>query len=186
MSAMKSFQYDINPADHVIADAIGEPGNRTFFIQGRHQGELINLVLEKQEVANLSVSILQLLEELEEKYPDLEPTGRTGGYLFAEEPMEPTFRIGQLVVGYDEADDRVWIIAKALIFSDSGSVIDPDDQSVPTARIVATREQMRAMSEHALEVVSRGRPICPLCNRPINRTGHFCPRTDGHAVPIIF
>lgn len=180
------FSIDINPADHVVADAIGEPGNRTFFIQSRHHDELVNLVLDKHEVANLAVSILQLLEDLEEKYPELEPTARQSGYLTAEEPIDPTFRVGQLIVGYDESSDRVWLIAKALMFTDSGSVMDPDEQEVPSVRMVATREIMRAMSEHALEVVARGRPICPLCNRPINRDGHFCPRTDGHAMPVIF
>ena len=183
---MTEFSYDINPADHIIADAFGEPGDRTFFIQGRTNGKLVSLVLEKQEVANLSVSILQLLEELEQKYPDLKPAAGSSGYLYPEEPMEPAFRIGQLIVGYDDVADRIWLIAKALVFSDSGTVIDPDDASVPTARFVATRDQMRAMSEHALEVVSRGRPICPLCNRSIDHNGHFCPRTDGHAKPVIF
>ena len=78
------------------------------------------------------------------------------------------------------------MIVKALILSDSGSPVDPEVEDVPSARFVATREQMRIMSEHALEVVSQGRPTCPLCGRPIDQDGHFCPRTDGEAMPIIF
>ncbi len=183
---MTEFSYDINPADHIIVDAFGEPGKRTFFIQGRTNSEVVSLVLEKAEVADLSVSILQLLEELEHKYPDLPPATSSNAYLFAEEPLEPAFRIGQLIVGYDDVADRIWLIAKALTFSESGTVIDPDDASVSTARFVATRNQMRTMSEHALEVVSRGRPICPLCNRSIDHNGHFCPRTDGHAKLVVF
>jgi len=182
---MTNFAFDLNPVQHLVADAYGEPGERTFFIQGRSGSEVISLVLEKEEVANLAVSVLQLLEELEKKYPDLSPATSSDKILYPEKPFDPAFRIGQLILGYDDEEDMIWLIAKALIVSESGAVADPDEEDVPAARFVATRDQMRAMSEHALEVVSQGRPICPLCNRPINPEGHFCPRTDGHAVPIV-
>ena len=68
---MSDFAYDLNPVQRLVADAIGEPGDRTFFLQGAAGSQVVSVVLEKQEVANLAISILQLLEELEEKYPDL-------------------------------------------------------------------------------------------------------------------
>lgn len=183
---MTQFMYDLNPVDHIIADAVGEPGKRTFFLQGRAGTDLVSLTLEKQEVSNLAISVLQLLEELEKKYPDLAPASRSKKVLYAETPFEPQFRIAQLIIGYDESEDMIWLIAKALVLDDTGAIVDPEDDSVPAARFVATRAQMRSLSEHALEVVARGRPICPLCGRPIDRSGHFCPRTDGHSVPILF
>jgi uncharacterized repeat protein (TIGR03847 family) len=182
---MAEFTYDLNPVEHIVADAVGEPGKRTFFLQARAGRELITLVLEKQEVSNLAVSVLQLLEELESKHPDLPPAARAKKVLFAEQPVEPAFRIGQLMIGYDEEDDRIWLIAKALVVNEEGAIVDPDEESVPSVRFVATRSQMRALCEHALEVVAKGRPSCPLCGRPIDREGHFCPRTDGHAMPIV-
>lgn len=183
---MAEFAHDLNPVQHIIADAVGEPGDRTFFIQGRDSSELVTLVLEKQEVANLAISVLQLLEELEEKYPDLPPVEVKKKVLYPESPVEPAFRVGQLVVGYDEEDDMIWVIAKALVINEAGAIVDPDEEEVPTVRFVATREQMRALSDHALEVIAKGRPTCPLCGRPIDRDGHFCPRSDGQAAPIIF
>ena len=183
---MADYSYDLNPVQHIIADAYGEPGERTFFIQARSGNELVSIVLEKQEVANLAISLLQLIQDLQEKYPDLPTVSTSKQVLFPEQPIDPKFRARQLVIGYDDDDDKVWVIVKALVFSDSGSPVDPDVEDVPTARFVATREQMRIMSEHALEVVSQGRPTCPLCGRPIDQDGHFCPRTDGEAMPIIF
>ena len=53
-----------------------------------------------------------------------------------------------------------------------------DDGETPTARFSATREQMKAMSQHAQQVVSKGRKICGNCMRPIDPTGHFCPRMN--------
>lgn len=183
---MASFAHDLNPVQHIIADAIGEPGQRTFFLQGRAGSELISLVMEKQEIANLSISVLQLLEELEEKFPDLPPVSTKKRTLYPDNPVEPLFRVGQLVLTYDEESDRIWVIAKALVVNEAGTVVAPEDDSVPSVRFVATRDQMRALSDHALEVIARGRPTCPLCGRPIDRSGHFCPRSDGQAVPIIF
>lgn len=183
---MAGLAHDLNPVQHIIADAIGEPGQRTFFLQARAGSTLITLIMEKQEVANLAISVLQLLEELEEKFPDLPPVSTKKRTLYAESPIEPLFRVGQLVLSYDEESDRIWILARALIVGEEGRVLDADDERVPTVRFVATREQMRLLSDHALEVIAKGRPTCPLCGRPIDRAGHFCPRSDGQAVPIIF
>ena len=184
---MTDYLYDLNPVAHLIADAMGEPGNRTFFIQARAQSNLVSLVMEKQEVGSLAISVLQLLEELEKSYPDLPHTSSAEQMLQPEYPMEPLFRVGQLSIGYDEDEDTVWIVAKALLVNEeTEEVVDPNDDKVPGVRFVATRDQMRAMSEHALEVIAQGRPVCPLCGRSIDREGHFCARTDGEAHPVIF
>ncbi len=183
---MSEYAYDLNPVQNIVADATGEPGSRTFFIQARAGEQLVNLILEKQEVASLAENVLRLLYELEEKYPELSPVDPGNAALEAEYPVEETFRIRQLMLGYDNQNDRIWLIAKALVIKPSGAIVDPDEEDVPTARLVATREQMRLMSEHAMEVIAKGRPLCPLCERPIDRGGHFCPRTDGEAMPIVF
>jgi len=181
---MTDYAYDLNPVQRIVADAVGEPGERTFFLQGAAGLEVVSVVLEKQEVANLAISVLQLLEELEEKYPDLPGSKAIEEDLAPDVPFEAAFRVGQLIVGYDEDEDMIWLIAKALIISETGSVVDPDEEDVPAVRFVATREQMRALSDHALEVVAKGRPTCPLCGNPISPEGHFCPRSDGQAMPI--
>lgn len=58
---MPEFDYDINPVRRIIVDAEGEPGDRTFYIQASSGTELLSLVLEKEEVANLAISILSLV-----------------------------------------------------------------------------------------------------------------------------
>jgi len=155
-------------------------------LQGRAGSQLVSLVLEKQEVSNLAMSVLQLLEELETTYPTLKRTSSSKRALKPEHPMDPYFRVGQLSLGYDEEKDKVWLIAKALVATEEGEIVDPSRDDVPAVRFVATRDQMRAMGEHALEVIGKGRPVCPLCGRAIDRGGHFCERTDGHAMPVIF
>lgn len=177
---MSRYTYDFNPVEMLVADAMGAPGERTFFIQACAGHRTLSLVLEKEEVANLALGVLQLLEDLAEMDPRLATPSSSGAPLRPRHPIEPAFRIRQLVLGYDEDEDRIWLVARALVTA------DPEAKPVPSARMVATREQMRRMSEHALNVVEQGRPLCPLCHRPIDQGGHFCPRTDGEAMPIIF
>ena len=115
-------------------------------------------------------------------------------------PLNPIFRVGQLGLGYDEDEDMVVIVAQSFapeldVDADMEAEDDewgetalddaPDESETLLARFYATRNQMRTFSEHALQVVQAGRPDCPLCGRPIDPHGHFCPRTDGHAFPLM-
>ncbi len=175
------FVFDFERVNTIVADAVGKPGKRTFFLQARQGRQTATLTMEKQQVAALAASILQLLEELEEKNPDLAPANIAGQNLRLEEPIDPAFRVGQMGLGYDENQDLMVLVAQALVVDDEGT---PSEEDVPRARFYATRGQMRALSEHALEAVASGRPDCPLCGRPIDPDGHFCPRTNGHAYPL--
>ncbi len=172
------FTFDFNPVSAIVADAVGRPGQRTFFLQARQGADLATLVMEKEQVAALATSILQLLEELEKERADLPSAEEQADVPNLREPIEPAFRVGQLGLGYDEKQDLMVLIAQAV------PEAEEEDSSDPKARFYATRAQMRSLSEHALQVVAAGRPDCPLCGRPIEPDGHFCPRTNGHAYPL--
>jgi uncharacterized repeat protein (TIGR03847 family) len=175
------FTFDFERVSSIVADAVGKPGHRTFFLQARQGRQVATLTMEKQQVAALAASILQLLEELEEKNPDLSLHEVSAQDLSLEEPINPAFRVGQMGLGYDESQDMMVLVAQGIAGDDE---IDQDEGNLPRARFYATREQMRALSEHALAAVASGRPECPLCGSPIDAEGHFCPRTNGHAYPL--
>ena len=40
------------------------------------------------------------------------------------------------------------------------------------------KAQVQAMVSQASRVVAAGRPICPVCGRPMEPDGHFCPRNN--------
>ncbi len=188
------FTFDFNPVNAIVADAVGRPGQRTFFLQARQGGDMATLIMEKEQVAALATSILQLLEELEKERADLPAVEEETGVPSLREPLEPAFRVAQLGLGYDERQDLMVLIAQAI--PDAGGeeqdlAADPpslemveDEVDDQKARFYATRAQMRSLSEHALQVVAAGRPECPLCGRVIDPDGHFCPRTNGHAFPL--
>ena len=66
---MPEFTYDLDPVTRITAHAVGEPGKRVFWIQGRRDRELISLIAEKEQVRALAQAINQLLEDLAEKNP---------------------------------------------------------------------------------------------------------------------
>lgn len=183
------FTYDFDAVTHIVADALGQPGQRTFFLQARQGRQVASLIMEKQQVAALASSILQLLDELQVQHPELDPAEAPKQLPRLLEPIDPAFRVGQLGLGYDEDQDLMVLVAQAL-----PTQVDEDDEEgavlmaeePPRARFFATRQQMRALSEKALRAVEAGRPECPLCGRPIDAAGHFCPRTNGHAYPLAF
>ena len=188
------FTFDFNPVSAIVADAVGRPGQRTFFLQARQGGDMATLIMEKEQVAALATSILQLLEELEKERADLPAVEQETSVLSLREPLEPAFRVGQLGLGYDERQDLMVLIAQAIpdvgeeaqdlaAGPPSPELVDDEDNDLK-ARFYATRAQMRSLSEHALQVVAAGRPDCPLCGRVIEPDGHFCPRTNGHAFPL--
>ena len=164
---------DLNPVQYVTADAVGPPGERVFYLQARQGTNLVTLLVEKEQVQALALSVEQMLEELEKRRPqsasEMELVSQYD--LVLREPIEPLFRVGQIGLGYDEERDMLIVVAQELT---------EDDTEMSVVRIWATRAQMKAMSQHSLEVVAAGRPTCPLCGSPMDPEGHFCPRRNGH------
>ena len=165
---------DLNPVSRITIGAVGPPGQRVFLLQASQGPSLITLKLEKEQARILASSTTELLEELDEKYPRTyskfdEPLSSD---LMLQEPVEPDFVIGQIGLGYDQEQDLVVLVVQE---------VQLEERPEPsTARFWATRAQMKALSSHTLEVVDQGRPICPLCDSPIDPEGHFCPKSNGH------
>jgi uncharacterized repeat protein (TIGR03847 family) len=168
---MAKFTYDLDPVNRITASAVGQPGQRVFYIQARRGRELVSLMAEKEQVRALSQAIDKLLEELSEKNPLLSSSDDLllASDMSLEEPLEARFRIAQMGIGYDTERDMVILVMQ-------GS--REDGGETPTARFGATRQQMRALSEHASNVVAKGRRICGNCGRPIDAGGHFCPQMN--------
>ena len=164
---------DYNPVTRITVGAVGPPGQRVFLLQASQGTSTITLKLEKEQARTLATSTLELIEELDEKYPRSyskldEPLSSD---LMIQEPMEPEFVVGQIGLGYDQENDVIVLVLQE---------IQLEDQDASTARFWATRAQMKALGSHTMEVVDQGRPLCPLCEQPIDPDGHFCPKSNGH------
>lgn len=165
---------DFNPVSRITIDAVGPPGQRTFLLQASQGVSTITLKLEKEQARILASSIMELLEDLDNQYP--RPHSKLddplSSDLMLQEPLEPAFVVGQIGLGYEQRQDLIVLVIQELQVEGKSNLA--------TARFWATRSQMKAMSRHTLQVVEQGRPICPLCNAPMDPDGHFCPKTNGH------
>jgi uncharacterized repeat protein (TIGR03847 family) len=172
---MPEFQYDFDPVDRITMGAIGQPGQRTFYLQARRGIETISLVVEKEQVSALAEAVEQLLENLTERNPLLTTSEDLLAFtnMTLEEPIEETFRVGQLGLGYDESRDLLVIIAQEL---GSGQA----EEQMDVVRLTMSREQARALAREGSEVVNKGRKRCPQCTEPMDPAGHFCIKKNGY------
>jgi uncharacterized repeat protein (TIGR03847 family) len=180
---MPGQQIELNPVARITINAIGQPGQRTFYVQGRRGAQVVSLICEKETARALAEALLQLLEELKDKYPDGAKYMKQVTNMDLEEPISPEFRIGQMSLGYEEGRDLVVVVCRELLADD----IDESEASV--VRFYCTRAQIDALAQHTMEVVSKGRPICQLCGKPMDPDGNvqgFCPRRNGHADEMVF
>ncbi len=166
---------EINPANHLTIGTVGEPGNRTFFLQGGRSGEVISLVIEKIQAAAIADSFEELLNDLAREHPavrrDLQVTVQHD--LRLHEPVDPLFRVGNLGLGYNNELERVIVVAYELV---------PDEEDANMVSFWVKAHHARALIEHAREIVAGGRPICGNCGQPIDKNGHFCPHRNGHKI----
>ena len=157
---------DLGPAERLAAGAIGQPGQRRFFLEVTAGGKVHSFPCEKSQVAELAQQGLQLLT-VASLEPDEEAVQRlVQSRLPVIDPEEPKFRIGSIGVAVHLSE----------FLSITFSSTDDED----SATFVVTPEQFRAMALVAVEVVAAGRPICPRCGLPEDPDGHRCPSVNGH------
>ncbi len=190
--ARRRFIFD--PPERFVAGTVGEPGDRTFFLQARDGVRVVSVALEKVQVSVLAERLGELLDELarrgiEEAAGD--PIAEVESELPADtepldEPLNEAFRAGSLTLGWDVAAERVLVEARAQ--DEDGEPVDPDedddeDEDGPDLlRVRLTADAARSFVARAVRVVASGRPPCPLCGAPLDPTGHICPRRNGHYV----
>lgn len=173
-------EYDLLPCTFITVDAIGKPGQRVFYLQGKTQETTLTLLIEKIQIQTLAAGILRFLEELVDRSPELI---RSSGQ-FQEEamritpPVDPLFRVGEIGLAYDMEKDLACLIAKEIQIE--ADLEEGQPAVMDEVRYWCTREQLKSLANWGLVLVQKGRPICPLCGEPINPSGHFCPKKNGH------
>jgi len=172
--------------DRFAAGTVGEPGNRTFFLQARDGSRIVSVSLEKVQVAALAQRLDDLLDELERR--GIEGSAEVplppGDPEPLDEPVNEVFRAGTLTLGWDTADDLVLIEASELVEDDEDDEeveADEDDEEGPDVlRVRITALAAREFVARAVRVLAAGRLPCPLCGQPLDPQGHLCPRRNGH------
>jgi uncharacterized repeat protein (TIGR03847 family) len=180
-------RYD--PPERFVAGTVGEPGQRTFFLQARSGNRLTSVALEKQQVLVLAERVDALLDELmgSEQGATLVPAVTPEALDDAQpldQPIEEDFRAGTMTLAWDAESSRV--VIEVFKFDDSDDLdpaADPEAAEPPTPEellvVTLTPGAARAFSKRAQAVVAAGRPPCQFCGNPLDPAGHLCPRANG-------
>ncbi|MGN6781624.1 MAG: DUF3090 family protein [Marmoricola sp.] len=191
-----------DPPDRFVAGTVGEPGQRTFFLQARAGRRLTSVALEKQQVQILAERVDELLDEVLEAgdattlIPSLVP-GDLMDSEPLEQPIEEEFRAGTITLSWDTDDERVVIevfpVADPAVATPPGAdlpletdesglldlpLAEPEPTEVFLVRMPPA--MARAFAARAGQVVSAGRAQCPFCGQPVDPEGHLCPRANGY------
>lgn len=181
--------YEYDPPERFVAGTVGEPGQRTFFLQASGAGRTTSVALEKQQVLVLAERVDALLDEVlrlsggEVPVPTVPPAD-LGDNAPLESPVEEEFRVGTMALAWDSEAEVVVIEAQA-VTEDAGDgespLIDDDaEEGPPLLRVRVSGALARSFVARAQAVVAAGRPPCPFCGGPLDTAGHVCPRANGY------
>ena len=170
--------------DRFIAGTVGQPGERTFFIQVRQGSRLISVSLEKTQVVALAERLVFMVREIKQSDPTIAIQRLPKDDEPLSTPIEEEFRVGIIGLAFDSETTLVQIDLQAIAEegSDEPDFIDVDDLSgdQDILRVLITPSEAEKFSKRANAVVGAGRQPCPFCGGPIDPKGHLCPRANGY------
>ena len=199
--------YNFDRPDRFICGAVGEPGQRTFFLQAT-KGAQRRVGRPRESPGSRA---RRAAGDAAARPAPGRRRGRRGAAaadLALEEPVVEQFRVGLLTLGWDGDRERVVIEARELGDEDieiddaeaedepvataaertALEAVDPVmafvaaevDEDLDVVRVQLEPPAALAFASGALAVVQAGRPPCPQCGAPLDPTGHFCPRRNGY------
>ena len=148
---------------------VGEPGQRTFYLQFSSREGVRTFSIEKFLVQSLIENISNILREIRAKNPLLPREKLAFDDKPLDAPIEDEFRIEKVEIFYLENTNSL-----SITVSQDGSEFA---QSFSCEVSLPLGEQF---VRRARAVIEAGRRSCPFCGSPINPEGHICPRANGY------
>jgi uncharacterized repeat protein (TIGR03847 family) len=166
-----------------VAGTVGTPGERVFYLQAVDGVRIVSVALEKQQVSVLADRIEQLLDEIVARTGTALPATGDPDTKALEQPVDEEFRVGAMGLAWD-GDAGVVIIEAQAPVEDSEiaqeTLLEDVEEGPDALRVRLEPGRARAFVDRARRVIAAGRPPCPLCGRPLDPSGHVCPRQNGY------
>jgi uncharacterized repeat protein (TIGR03847 family) len=171
--------------DRFVAGTVGEPGNRTFFLQAVQGHRVATVALEKVQVALLADRIAGILAELDKRaVQPIASEARGDDERPLDEPLREEFRVGTLTISWDSDGSELVVEARSMADEEDEEEEEeiPDDaaEGPDVMRVRLAPPLALGFARRAARVVSAGRPPCPFCGEPLNPEGHMCSRSNGY------
>ncbi|MDP1711348.1 MAG: DUF3090 family protein [Candidatus Nanopelagicaceae bacterium] len=172
-----------DPVERFVVGTVGEPGDRSFFLQARHGKRLTSVLLEKAQVVAIVERLDLLLHELRRVEPNLVITSLPRDDEPLEQPIVEEFRVGLISLAWLSDRELVSIDLQATSEqeeNDENLVIEDFESAPDLLHVILTAAQTEAFIKRATSVINAGRPPCPFCGLPLDPRGHVCPRANGY------
>ena len=128
--------------DRFVAGTVGQPGNRTFYIQAVHDARVVSVVLEKQQVAVLAERIGALLLEVNRRFGTPVPPepAEVDDLSPLITPVDAEFRVGTMGLGWDSEAQTVVVELLAVTDAefDASVVLDDTEEGPDAVRVFLT------------------------------------------------
>ena len=186
--------------DRFVAGTVGQPGERTFFLQAREGNRITSVVVEKQQVSVLAEHLDKVLDEVlrrsgpsaqvppaHDRPTDTDPL---------DAPITEEFRVGTMTIAWDAEIHKIVIELFSNVDADDDDDFDADEELSAAAAaalegsdevdadevfvVKITPGYARDFVARAQALVAAGRPPCPFCLQPLDPAGHICPRANGY------
>lgn len=147
---------EFDPPDRFIADSVGPPGERVFFLQAARPGRVMTVSLEKEQVAVLGQRLESLLDNAAPGESGTAATELVADNAPMDTPIEDEFRVQELSLAWDLERRRVVIEAHEQS-SDGAEHDEPEDDGSfeeDLARLEEELPGLAAAAEAALDAMS--------------------------------
>lgn len=191
---MATLVHRYDSPDRFVAGTVGQPGERTFFLQAREGNRITSVVVEKQQVTVLAEHVERVLEEVTKRTsadPLIPPAfGQNTDNDPLDAPITEEFRVGTMTIAWDPAADKIVIELFANVErddDDASGALDPQTAETEADEVFVvkiTPRYARDFVARATALIGAGRPACPFCLQPMDASGHICPRANGYRRPL--
>ena len=168
-------------------DTIGQPGQRRFYLFARSWRGTTLMWMEKEQLNRLSLTLDRALAQLTEgqvlrteAQAGSQPTPKGIPADFPRTP-EYDFRESHMTLTYDERDAMfTFTIAPLEIVMDQGQEPLALVREEEAVSFLFTHKQAQDLSSIINLLMTGGRPVCPLCQTPLDGGPHACVKQNGH------
>ena len=171
---------DFGRVTSLEAEAMGEPGQRTFRLRVSSDQRTASLWLEKEQLQALALALMRLLVQMGQ--PEYIPAAGAVANPLSPFPEQPSLdlKVGRLGLGLDQAEGNIVLFAYEVEEAEEESEQAESEQAEAVLACRAAPAQCRDLVAMIEGIVAAGRPICRLCLGPIDPAGHVCARSNGH------
>ena len=174
---------DFGRVNSLEAEAIGEPGQRTFRLRVSSGQRTASLWLEKEQLQALALALMRLLVQMGQ--PEYIPAAGAVPNPLSPFPEQASLdlKVGRLGLGLDQTEGNIALFAYEVEESEEEPEEPEQPEQPETDAVLACRAapaQCRDLVAMIEGIIAAGRHICRLFLGPIDPEGHVCARSNGH------